>query len=281
MKKIILLLLLFSVQYFVAAQSNTYKSASVYSSEKVAYSSGSSQSVNVNTSNSGSNYNAQNPAPNYNQNSVKNNSNHYISNYQYNTSGRSKQIKIISEEPTAVTIPVISDNYPVIKSIIPHTGKPISKAVARNSNVLFSTLADSGNVIIGKPISPVMINVVDLKKGSTTNVQAKYVDPQNKPFRYRCIYGNIYDFSNTEGYGVYTGSFKNLNYCKSIMLWLTRKYKAVGYIFDDYSGGLHYYLVLGKYRQYKVAEILEGKVRTEFTKAFVVRWSRYYTSFFI
>jgi len=275
MKKIIPVLLLCCIQYFVSAQ-NAQKSASVNVSKASTYSSGNTQAAHVSTSNSNTNHQVKSATPNYNQNTSSGSSNQYVPNNQLYTTSGSKHFRTVANMPVAEKITIVSEFNPVLSKVLfPHQ-RPAKKIAAKNSNVLFSTVSDSAHVFSGKPITPVLISVAGQNNGTSGAVKTEYVYPKNKPYRYKCIYGNFADNYGPGWYSIHVASFKNLDYCKKAIRYMKTRYKLDVYLFDDLSSvNMRYHLVLGKYRVYFVADNILRYIRKEMPSAFVINWNRY------
>jgi len=282
MKKIIPVLLFCCIQYFVSAQSDLQKSANVNVSRISTGSSGNSPTYNVSTSNSNSSSNSNsnyqqvratpNSSPNYSNASY----NQPVPNNQLYTTSGSKHFNTVTNKGVAENNIVIPAIKPVlIKKIFPYH-RPSRKDAVKNSNVLFSTVADSSNVFTGKPITPVLINVARQNNGTSGVIKTAYIYPKIKHYRYRCIYGNYTDFNGLGWYSIHVASFKNPEYCKPLIRYLKNKYKLEVYVFDDLSSvNMRYHLVLGKYRAYFVASNILRYISKEMPYAFIVNWNRY------
>jgi len=276
MKKIIPVILLCCVHYFVSAQSVMQKAASANASRVSTGSSGNTPTHNVSSSNSGSNYHVKSATPTYNVNTSNAVPNQYVPNNQvYTTSGRS-HFKIAQSKPVAEKIAIVSDLNPVItKVLFPHQ-KPARKNVVKNTNVLFGTPGDSSKIFVSNSKAPVLVTVVHQNSGSPAAVKAEYVYPKNKLYRYRCIYGNVADYYGPGWYSIHVAAFKNLDYCKTVIRYMKNRYKLEVYLFEDWTAvNMRYHLVLGKYRRYFVAENMLSYIKKEMPTAFVINWNRY------
>lgn len=279
MKKIIPVLLLCCVHYFVSAQSVMQKAASANVSSVSTGSSGNTPTHTVSTSNSNSNsnsnYQVKTATPTYNVNTSNAVPNQYVPNNQvYITSGRS-HFQTVQSKPVAEKIAIVSDLNPVITKVLFPFQKATKKIAIKNTNVLFSTPGDSSTVFVPNSKAPVLVNVVHQKSGSPATVKTEYIYPKNKLYRYRCLYGKIDDY-RLGWYGIHVAAFKNLDYCKTVIRYMKSRYKLDVYLFEDWTSvNMRYHLVLGKYRRYFVAENMLSYIKKEMPTAFVVNWNRY------
>jgi len=276
MKKIIPVLLLCCIQYFVSAQSNAQKSASVNVSKASTYSSGNTQAVHVSTSNSGTSYQSKQATPIYSPTSTKGNSNQYVPNNQLYTTSGCKHFRTVANKPVVEKITIVSEFNPVLSKVLFPNLRPARKTAVKISNVLFSTVSDSAHVFTGKPITPLPIPVVSQNNGTSGVVKTEYVYPKNKMYRYRCIYGNVADYYGPGWYSIHVASFKNLDYCKTVIRYMKSRYKLDVYLFYDLTSvNMRYHLVLGKYRKYFAVENILSYLKQEMPYAFIVNWNRY------
>lgn len=281
MKKIIPVLLLCCVHYFVSAQSVMQKAASANVSRVSNGSSGNTPTHNVSTSNSNSNYQVKSATPTYNVSTSNAVPNQYVPNNQvYTTSGR-RHFQTVQSKPVAEKIAVVSDMNPVITKVLFPLQKPTKKIAVKKTNVLFSTLGDSSNVFVPNSKAPVLVNVVHQNSGSPIAVKTEYIYPKNRLYRYRCLYGKIADYG-LGWYGIHVAAFKNLDYCKTVIRYMKNRYKLDVYLFEDWTSvNMRYHLVLGKYRRYFVAENMLSYIKKEMPTAFVINWNRYAEMIFL
>lgn len=277
MKKFIPFVLTLFVLHYSFAQSAKQSHTSSYSGNSD-YSSGSSQKLTVSSASTNTNYQQVRAPEIYSQEPVWQNSGCSTTNFTTSTTGTSRHSARHSITSTAEKISLVTDYYPALKTIISPARK-INKGIAPHNANIISTLSTSVSPINNNGVKGYTNYIISNNSGSSSSMQPQYFYPRSKLLRYHCVYRPYGDLTGTDGYGVYSGSYKNLEYCKGVMRYLAKKYKAIGYIFDDYSGGRHYHLVMGKYRRYMAALILTGKIRNDFPPAFVIRWSKYYTSF--
>ena len=276
MKKIIPLFLLCFVCYFVSAQSVMQKAANANVSRISTGSSGNTPTHNVSASNSNSNYQVKSATPNYSVNTSNAVPNQYVpSNQVYTTSGRN-HYRTIQSKPVAEKIAIVSDLNPVLTKVLFPYQKPAKKTAVKNTNVLFSTVGDSSGVFVSNSKAPVLVNVAHQNNGSSTAVKTAYVYPKNKLYRYRCIYGNVADYYGPGWYSIHVASFKNLDYCKTVIRYMKNRYKLDVYLFEDWTCvNMRYHLVLGKYRKYFVAENMLSYIKKEMPLAFIINWNRF------
>ncbi len=272
MKAITTLLLFCLIQYFVVAQSNMQKAAVYSVSNQATYTSGNTQKTNVTTVSSGTSYQSQSSTPSYNQSVPQINPTRYVANNQYVIHSAGKNIKTISEESNLHKFVDNSGYNPVIRKIV----FPISKVckekevVIRNSNVLLSTLKEPISVFNSNSVAPASISI----NGTSSSFQANNKIIPVK--RYKCVYGNYADYYGPGWYSIHVASFKNLDYCKTVIRYMKNRYKLDAFVFDDLTSvTMRYHLVLGKYRKYFVAENILRYIKQEMPYAFVINWNRF------
>ncbi len=276
MKKIIPFLLLFSIPFFVAAQSNMRNAGQYSISAQAANSSVNTQKVNVTTASPPANYQQSNVAPSYHQSAPVINSNQYIPNSQYVVRSSSGHTKVHAEMKAPQKFALDFDFNPLITNILFPASRTVSKTIVKIPGVLFNSLSDSGSITVSRPVVPAKMNVDLSDKVRTTYVQKKSECQSNKPFRYRCIYGNYSGSSDLGWYSIHVASFNKLDYCKTVTHYMKNKYKIDVFVFEDsFSVNRPYHIVLGKYRKYFVAENILRKIKNEMPGAFVISWNRF------
>ncbi|HNW90267.1 MAG TPA: hypothetical protein PKN48_11430 [Bacteroidales bacterium] len=276
MKKIIPFLLLFSIQFFVAAQSNMRNAGQYSIAAPAANTTVSTPNTNVVTVNAPANYRQSNVTPSYNQSAPVINSNQYISNSQYVVRSHSRHTIEYAEMKESEKFALDFDFNPLIKNILFPAARTVNKTVVKKPGVLFNSLSDSGSIHASMPMVTDKMNVELSNKGTAAYVQKKYLFQPNKPFRYRCIYGNYSGKSDLGWYSIHVASSKNLDYCTTVTRYMKNRYKLDVFVFEDsFSVNRPYHIVLGKYRKYFVAENILRKIKKEMPGAFVISWNRF------
>lgn len=182
-------------------------------------------------------------------------------------SGRSSRISYYK------TISHTNTNRNVFKYLFPLKSKPIKTSATFNERLTDTVVTK----IPEASHNPTFYNIriIPPQKSIENNNNLK---EGISPVRYfRCLYGSSYFYASAGAYGVYVASSPDLSIQTKMMNYLSRKYKVKAFVIEEFASAKKYHLVLGRFRQLKMAFITEGKVRKEIPKAFVIKWKAHWS----
>jgi hypothetical protein len=170
------------------------------------------------------------------------------------------------------TIISTNPNRNIFKYLFPLNRKPIKTSATFNECLTDTALRKYPETNHSRDFFD--IHLVKPEKSIEHNYDLK---EETYPARYfRCLFGSRYFYTTAGAYGVYVASSLDISVQMKRMNYLSRKYKVKGYIIEELASAKKYHLVLGRFRQLKMAAITEGKVRKEIPKAFVVKWKKHW-----
>ncbi|HOY30975.1 MAG TPA: hypothetical protein PKW80_03760 [Bacteroidales bacterium] len=282
MKKLIHFIVLFSIGYFVAAQSNIQKSVSNTYSSHTSCPAGDAQKTSITMGHAPATYQQVSAPTNNAPASSVPASNQYENHNQYETynqyvaptsRGYKKGYYSKPEQGQLLHIP---DYYiPVIRKSVLPVNRPDKCIVVRKPDVLLSQSFDSVSPAVIKPVMQPEISTGHSRYGSTTNLKPKSKSSTPELPGYRCVYGDFTECNGLNWYSIHVASFKNPDFCRTAIRYFKGRYKLEVFVFYDFSVNMRYHLVIGKYRKHFAAENILRKMIKEMPGAFIVNWNRF------
>ncbi len=273
MKTMILFLFILSFSFWASAQSNSSRQIQVNSSvnqqKQVTSMPKPTYNTSLTTSGNTSHSSVVNSAPNYQKSTPSSN----VTTVPTTTGSYRLQTPLINETP--VSNGRVTGSNTILNKVLTLDNKPEKIITVRNSNVLFSSLTESGGIVIHKPEIYEDINVKTKSESAGTGNCINAGNKRIPHTRLKCIYGNVADISGPGWYSIHVAAFKDLKFCRKLISYIESRYKLKTYVFDDFSVNMRYHLVMGKYRVYYVADDILRRVRKEMPAAFVINWNRY------